>query len=120
MIQVMISLRQNTSSYAKQRGDVLLAKPMDAIFTPTESSQGLICEWDDELLEMKLDSVDLIVHPYAVYDEDELQNTSIMTKRSRMMLDVDAMPNAEEILDNTNPVPRMSWVDISPYVKERE
>lgn len=123
MLSALISTRiQKQIISDKLRGDVLLVKTEDSVFSALEHAQGFVVQWQDDLLEAllsELPSESPIVHPYAVYETDENGN-SFMVSRSAKYVDVELMPNAADILDPDVFVPRAPWADIASYVKERE
>jgi len=121
MLTALISTRiLKQAPFTKLRGDVLIIKSDGAVFSTLEHARFLIVEWEDNLLEANNPDADtLLVHPYAEYDPPVLDEPAEMRSRSRWYVDVDAMPNADDILDEDVVVQKMSWAAIAPYVKER-
>lgn len=121
----LISTRSRFETTDKRRGDVLLVRSSPANFGVEEFRQHCVVEWNDPDLEALVPpeadpSQVVLVHPYAVFDEDGEANR-IMLMRSRRALDIDAMPDElrTAILDDTHPVEVLSWAQIGPYVVTR-
>lgn len=121
----LISTRPRFETPDKRRGDVLVVRASSANFGAEEYRQHLAVEWDDPDLEALVPpdadpSQVVLVHPYAVFDQDA-EGNQIMLMRSRRALNIDAMPAdlRAEILDETQPIEVLSWAQISPYVVTR-
>jgi hypothetical protein len=94
-----------------QQGDIIVVALEGHPWGDMDRKYHLILKWDDAALEAELnlrrkqgERWPVKSYPYAKFRDTNIRGVQAMTRRAEFVVDVEALPNAKDVLDPTKAV----------------